>query len=157
APRPAPRAGDPVRRRRPGGGALGGDGVIPRGRCSSPLAPASGERGAYGVGTRTMAFFQAESLWVSRLADGVASLVLDLPDRPVNVLNRQVLADLEAALDGVEADSSFQLLLIRSGKPDSFLAGADLHELGAVRTGEEAVALSERGQRLFGRLAGLRL
>jgi 3-hydroxyacyl-CoA dehydrogenase/enoyl-CoA hydratase/3-hydroxybutyryl-CoA epimerase len=104
-----------------------------------------------------MAFFQAESLWVSRLAGGVASVVLDLPDRPVNVLNRQVFADLDAALDRIEAESSFQLLLLRSGKPDSFVAGADLHELSAIRTTEDALALSERGQRLFNRLADLRV
>jgi 3-hydroxyacyl-CoA dehydrogenase/enoyl-CoA hydratase/3-hydroxybutyryl-CoA epimerase len=104
-----------------------------------------------------MAFFQAECLWISRLADGVASLVLDLPGRSVNVVNRQLLTDLAAALDAVEADPSLQLLLIRSGKPDSFLAGADLHELAGIKTPEEASALSERGQRLFGRLAGLRV
>jgi 3-hydroxyacyl-CoA dehydrogenase/enoyl-CoA hydratase/3-hydroxybutyryl-CoA epimerase len=94
---------------------------------------------------------------VSQLADGVAALVLDVPGRSVNVLNRQVLADLEAALDRVAAEPSFRLLLIRSGKPGTFLAGADLHELGAVATAEEAAALSERGQRLFSKLAGLRL
>jgi 3-hydroxyacyl-CoA dehydrogenase/enoyl-CoA hydratase/3-hydroxybutyryl-CoA epimerase len=104
-----------------------------------------------------MAFFQADNLWVSQLADGVAALVLDVPGRSVNVLNRQVLADLDAALDRVEAEPSFHLLLIRSGKPDSFVAGADLHELGAVGSAEEAAALSERGQRLFNKLAGLRM
>jgi len=37
-----------------------------------------------------MAFCQTENLWVNQLADGVAALVLDLPGRKVNVLNRQV-------------------------------------------------------------------
>jgi 3-hydroxyacyl-CoA dehydrogenase/enoyl-CoA hydratase/3-hydroxybutyryl-CoA epimerase len=104
-----------------------------------------------------MAFFQTDTLWVSQLADGVAALVLDVPGRSVNVLGRQVFTDLEAALDRVEAEPSFHLLLLRSGKPGSFVAGADLHELAAVRTAEEAAALSERGQRLFNKLAGLRL
>jgi 3-hydroxyacyl-CoA dehydrogenase/enoyl-CoA hydratase/3-hydroxybutyryl-CoA epimerase len=104
-----------------------------------------------------MAFFQAENLWVSQLADGVAALVLDVPGRSVNVLGRAVFDDLEAALGRIEAEPSFQLLLLRSGKPGSFLAGADLHELGTITTAEEAMALSERGQRVFNRLARLRM
>src|SRR5262245_28725461 len=104
-----------------------------------------------------MAFFQTESLWVQQMPEGVAALVLEQPDRPVNVISRQVLADLEAALARVEGDSSFQLLVIRSGQPGSFLAGADVHELACVTTPQEAMDLSAAGQRVFDRLAGLRL
>jgi 3-hydroxyacyl-CoA dehydrogenase/enoyl-CoA hydratase/3-hydroxybutyryl-CoA epimerase len=104
-----------------------------------------------------MAFFQADNLWVSQLADGVAALVVDVPGRSVNVLARQVFDDLEAALDRIDVETSFQLLLIRSGKPGNFIAGADLHELGAITTAEDAIALSERGQRVFNRLAALRV
>jgi 3-hydroxyacyl-CoA dehydrogenase/enoyl-CoA hydratase/3-hydroxybutyryl-CoA epimerase len=104
-----------------------------------------------------MAFFQSDNLWVSQLADGVASLVLDVPGRDVNVLGRAVLADLDAALDRIAAEPSFQLLIIRSGKSGSFLAGADLHELAEVHGTAEALALSERGQRLFDKLASLRV
>ena len=43
-----------------------------------------------------MAFFQAETLWVNQLADGVACLVLDVPGRSVNVLTRQVMTDLDS-------------------------------------------------------------
>src|SRR5206468_2742372 len=54
-----------------------------------------------------MAFFQTDTLWVNQLADGVAALILDVPDRPVNVLSRRVLADLDEALDRVAAEDSF--------------------------------------------------
>src|SRR5262249_39833475 len=96
-------------------------------------------------------------LWVQQMPEGVAALMLELPDRPVNVITRRLLAALDAALDRVEAESSFQLLVIRSGKPGSFLAGADVHELAAVKTPQEAMELSAAGQRVFDRLAGLRL
>jgi 3-hydroxyacyl-CoA dehydrogenase / enoyl-CoA hydratase / 3-hydroxybutyryl-CoA epimerase len=102
-----------------------------------------------------MAFFQTETLWVNQLADGVAALILDVPGRPVNVLSRGVLADLESALDRVAADGSFRLLVIRSGKPGTFIAGADVHELSRLAGPEEAAALSETGQRVFGKLADL--
>lgn len=100
-----------------------------------------------------MAFFQGETLWVNQLADGLAALVLDVPDRKVNVLGDKVFADLEEALERVAA-GTFRALLVRSGKPDSFCAGADLHEL-AGRAPEQIAAVAERGQRLFTRLADL--
>jgi 3-hydroxyacyl-CoA dehydrogenase/enoyl-CoA hydratase/3-hydroxybutyryl-CoA epimerase len=102
-----------------------------------------------------MAFFQTENLHISQLADGVAALVLDVAGRSVNVFNRQVLAELEAALDRVAGASSFKLLIIRSGKDSGFLAGADLHEFHSVASPAQAVELSERGQRLFDKLAAL--
>ncbi len=104
-----------------------------------------------------MAFFQTDNLYVSQHANGVASLVLDVADRKVNVLNRQVMADLDAALDRVTAEPSFHLLLIRSGKDSGFLAGADLHDFAAISNAEQAAALSEMGQRLFDKLANLRV
>jgi 3-hydroxyacyl-CoA dehydrogenase/enoyl-CoA hydratase/3-hydroxybutyryl-CoA epimerase len=104
-----------------------------------------------------MAFFQTDNLWVNQLADGVAALVLDVKGRPVNVLGRQVMADLEAALDAVDAEPSFKVVILRSGKPGTFIAGADLQEFRSVRTAEDAAALSERGQRLFNRLAQSRV
>src|SRR5262249_2899279 len=76
---------------------------------------------------------------------------------PVNVLSRQVLADLDAALDRVAAEGSFRLLVVRSGKPGTFLAGADVHELARLGGPEEAAALSQTRPRVFGQLATLRI
>jgi 3-hydroxyacyl-CoA dehydrogenase/enoyl-CoA hydratase/3-hydroxybutyryl-CoA epimerase len=102
-----------------------------------------------------MAFFQTDTLWVNQLADGVAALIFDVPDRSVNVLSPRVLADLGEALDRVAADDSFRLLVFRSGKPGTFIAGADVHELSRLSTPEEAAELSETGQRVFDKLAKL--
>jgi enoyl-CoA hydratase/carnithine racemase len=104
-----------------------------------------------------MAFFQAETLWVNRLADGVAALVLDVPDRKINVLGRQALANLEQALDRIEAEASFRLLVLRSGKPYSFCAGADLHEFAGDGNAADYAALSARGQQVFDRLSNCRV
>src|SRR5436190_3127038 len=104
-----------------------------------------------------MAFLQRETLWVNQLADGVAVLVLDLPGRTVNVLTRQMLADLDAALDQLNAASGFRLLIIRGGKTGQFIAGADIHELSAIKSSTEAEAISRRGQELFNKLASFPL
>jgi len=102
-----------------------------------------------------MPIFQSETVAVERDADGSAGLRLDVPGKSVNVFNRQVLADLDAALDAVAADGHIPLLVVRSGKKSGFIAGADLNEFLTVRDAAAAMALSAAGQRLFDKLAGL--
>jgi 3-hydroxyacyl-CoA dehydrogenase/enoyl-CoA hydratase/3-hydroxybutyryl-CoA epimerase len=104
-----------------------------------------------------MAFFQTKNLWINQLADGVAALVLDVPDRKVNTITPRVLDDLDAALVRVAAEPSFQLLLLRSGKAGSFCAGADIHYLAGLKDAAEAMRLAERGQHLFQKLTELRV
>ena len=50
-----------------------------------------------------MAYFQTDNLWVNRLADGVADLVLDVAGGHVNALNRTVLAELELLTRAIAA------------------------------------------------------
>jgi 3-hydroxyacyl-CoA dehydrogenase/enoyl-CoA hydratase/3-hydroxybutyryl-CoA epimerase len=101
-----------------------------------------------------MSLFQTDNLRVERF-NATALLTLDVAGRSVNVFNRQVLADLDAALDQVAAAPDLRLLVVRSGKESGFLAGADLQEFAAVQSAQDAVALSSLGQRLFDKLAAL--
>jgi 3-hydroxyacyl-CoA dehydrogenase / enoyl-CoA hydratase / 3-hydroxybutyryl-CoA epimerase len=104
-----------------------------------------------------MAVFQTPNLRLEQRPDGIALVRLDVAGRSVNVFNREVLTDLDAALDRVAADDAVRLLVLRSDKKSGFIAGADLQELAAVRGPDEAAALSALGQRLFDKLAGLRV
>jgi 3-hydroxyacyl-CoA dehydrogenase/enoyl-CoA hydratase/3-hydroxybutyryl-CoA epimerase len=99
--------------------------------------------------------FQTANLRVEPLAESRAVLWLDVDQRQVNVFTPQVLDDFDAALAHVAADSGCQLLLISSAKKSGFLAGADIHEFAKIETSQQAIALSEQGQRLFDKLAGL--
>jgi 3-hydroxyacyl-CoA dehydrogenase/enoyl-CoA hydratase/3-hydroxybutyryl-CoA epimerase len=101
-----------------------------------------------------MPVFQSETVVVERDPDGGVFLKLDVPGKSVNVFNRRVLADLDAALDAAAAVPNIPVLVIRSGKKSGFLAGADLREFLEVRDAAAATALSEQGQKLFDKLAG---
>jgi 3-hydroxyacyl-CoA dehydrogenase/enoyl-CoA hydratase/3-hydroxybutyryl-CoA epimerase len=102
-----------------------------------------------------MAIFQTSNLRVELRPDGIALLRFDIPDHSLNVLNRQVLADLDAALEQIAANSTIRLLVIRSDKIAGFIAGADLHEFTQIQSGEEAKAVSAMGQAVFTKLANL--
>jgi 3-hydroxyacyl-CoA dehydrogenase/enoyl-CoA hydratase/3-hydroxybutyryl-CoA epimerase len=101
-----------------------------------------------------MQVFHSATIVVERDPDGALALILDVPGRSVNVFNRQVMADLDAALDAV-ADRKAALLVVRSGKKSGFVAGADLEEFLGIQDAASATAISESGQKLFGKLAAL--
>jgi 3-hydroxyacyl-CoA dehydrogenase/enoyl-CoA hydratase/3-hydroxybutyryl-CoA epimerase len=106
---------------------------------------------------RLMACFQTDNLHITQNPDGVATLVLDVAERSMNVFTRQVLFDLDAALDRIAGERGLRLLVIRSGKPTGFIAGADLQEFTRVTGPSDAEELSLAGQRLFDKLADLRI
>jgi 3-hydroxyacyl-CoA dehydrogenase / enoyl-CoA hydratase / 3-hydroxybutyryl-CoA epimerase len=99
--------------------------------------------------------FQSETITVEKDRDGSAFLKIDAPGQTHNMLSRRLLTDLDAALDAVAAEARLPLLVIRSGKPSGFLAGADLHGFLEIADAAEAEALSAQGQRLFDKLAAL--
>lgn len=99
--------------------------------------------------------FTSETIRIERDTDGSRVLTLDVPGRSVNVLTGQALADLDAALTFLEGQQGVPVLVIRSGKPSGFLAGADLAGFRVIRDGAEALAVSEAGQRRYARLAAL--
>ena len=81
--------------------------------------------------------------------DGLAVLLFDRPHEKVNVLNGAIVAVLEVLLDGAHRDRRLRGLVVASAKPGSFIAGADVREIQALRTAEDAQNASRRGQRLF--------
>jgi 3-hydroxyacyl-CoA dehydrogenase/enoyl-CoA hydratase/3-hydroxybutyryl-CoA epimerase len=88
--------------------------------------------------------------------DGVAVVTLDLPDESINKFSRPVRAEFAGLLAGFETDASVRAIVIRSGKPDIFVAGADINEFVACRSADEATRLSRDGQKLLDRVAAFR-
>jgi 3-hydroxyacyl-CoA dehydrogenase/enoyl-CoA hydratase/3-hydroxybutyryl-CoA epimerase len=102
-----------------------------------------------------MPLFRSETIDVDRDVDGSVHLTIDVPGRSVNVITRQVLADLDGALDAVREAARTPVVVIRSGKKSGFLAGADISEFQAITDAAAAEALSAAGQKVFDKLANL--
>lgn len=96
-----------------------------------------------------------QTLAVERSADGFVVLSFTVPDHRHNVLTPGVLADLAAVLDDLAAGPAPRGVIIRSGRPGSFFAGADIAALETLRSlaEPEIAALCNRGRALFGRLS----
>src|SRR5689334_6085275 len=81
--------------------------------------------------------------------DGVALCLLDVPGEPVNTLSRQVGAELEELLQALTRDAAVKAIVIASAKKDSFVAGAKIDMIQAVKSAAEAEALARDAQRGF--------
>lgn len=91
------------------------------------------------------------------VVDGNIGLItFDQPNSRANTLNQAVLAEFEQLLTEIEKRSDLQGLILRSGKPGMFVAGADLKELGsAEHDPEQARKLVQRGLRILERFEAL--
>jgi 3-hydroxyacyl-CoA dehydrogenase / enoyl-CoA hydratase / 3-hydroxybutyryl-CoA epimerase len=88
--------------------------------------------------------------------DGVAVVTLDLPNEPVNKLNRAVKEDFIDLVRRLDGDASIQAAVLISGKGDTFIAGADIEEFLEIKSADDAERLSLDGQSLLDRLEQLR-
>jgi len=64
--------------------------------------------------------------------DGFAELTIDQPGSRANILTRALWDELHAVLVTLTTDAACRGLILRSGKPNIFIAGADLKYLGSV-------------------------
>jgi len=96
-----------------------------------------------------------QSLTLSFPEPDIALITFDLPGKGANILSISVLQELAALLDQLQTRKDLAGLVIKSGKPGTFIAGADIREflasLGAPKS--EVVAMCRRGQLLFARLS----
>ncbi len=89
----------------------------------------------------------------TELRGSIAILTLDLPGEPVNKLTAAVRAELEQAFARLAADPAVRAVVLVSGKPDVFIAGADIEEFTRLSTREEFERLSGEGQEMIQRVA----
>jgi 3-hydroxyacyl-CoA dehydrogenase/enoyl-CoA hydratase/3-hydroxybutyryl-CoA epimerase len=93
-----------------------------------------------------------ENWKIARDDDGISTLVFDRAGASTNTLSQRALVELNDALDQLDRDPP-KGLIIRSGKANGFIAGADITEFGQLADPDAALALVRRGWETFMRLA----
>ena len=82
-------------------------------------------------------------------ADGIATLSIDVPGRPMNVLTPEFQAELAEAVTAIVAETNIKGAIITSGKPGAFIAGADIKDMvNSFDVGISAKQGAEMSQRL---------
>jgi 3-hydroxyacyl-CoA dehydrogenase/enoyl-CoA hydratase/3-hydroxybutyryl-CoA epimerase len=91
---------------------------------------------------------------VDRDAEGIVWLTLDKPGTSTNVLSRSVIEELGAIVEPLAAQPP-KGVVIRSGKPSGFIAGADIKEFTGFKSATDAYALIRGGQLVFDKIESL--
>jgi 3-hydroxyacyl-CoA dehydrogenase/enoyl-CoA hydratase/3-hydroxybutyryl-CoA epimerase len=89
----------------------------------------------------------------TEVSDGIATLTLDVPGESVNTFGPSAIAEVTAALDRIAADPAARAVIVRSGKPDSFIAGADINQFLLFQTPEDGEAASRAGHAFLAKVA----
>jgi 3-hydroxyacyl-CoA dehydrogenase / enoyl-CoA hydratase / 3-hydroxybutyryl-CoA epimerase len=97
----------------------------------------------------------SNSAWkMDRDGQGIAWLTLDKPGTSANTLSQQVMRELDALLQSLSR-SPPRGVIIRSGKPSGFIAGADVNEFTTLANAAAGYQLTRAGQVTFERLERL--
>jgi len=88
--------------------------------------------------------------------DTIALITFDTPNSPVNTFAPAARAEFIAILERLEKDDSIKAAVLFSGKPDVWIAGADVEELMSLPTAADAKRLSQMGHALMERVERLR-
>jgi 3-hydroxyacyl-CoA dehydrogenase/enoyl-CoA hydratase/3-hydroxybutyryl-CoA epimerase len=95
------------------------------------------------------------SAWkMERDAEDIVWLTLDKPGTSTNVLSRAVLEELGQVIGPLATDTP-KGVVVRSGKPSGFVAGADIKEFTSFKSATDAYGLIRAGQLVLDRLEAL--
>lgn len=89
--------------------------------------------------------------------DGIAVITIDVPGESMNTLKPSFADEVTTLLDDIEDDSTIKGVVLISGKPTSFVAGADIRMINECETAADAASLARQGQALFDRIESQRI
>jgi len=90
-------------------------------------------------------------------SNGIAIVTIDLPGEPVNKVTAALRTEFAELFGRIESDTMVKGIVLMTGKPDTWLAGADIDEFLTMHSVTDAESLSRGGQALLTRLYSLRV
>uniref|UniRef100_A0A914P101 Uncharacterized protein n=1 Tax=Panagrolaimus davidi TaxID=227884 RepID=A0A914P101_9BILA len=84
--------------------------------------------------------------------DGIAVVKLDVPNAKENSFTQDVANNFRKVVDQIQQDDNIKGVVVMSGKPNSFIAGADIKLIDTFKTADEAEKYVRDGQILLEKL-----
>lgn len=78
--------------------------------------------------------------------DNIGVITIDVPGDKVNTLKAEFVEQVNDVLIRAQQHTALEGLVIVSGKPDSFIAGADITMIAACASAKEAETLAKKGR-----------
>lgn len=87
--------------------------------------------------------------------DNVGVITINVPGEKMNTLKAEFADQIREVIAEARSNQRLAGLVLISGKPDSFIAGADISMIAACKTPAEAEALALEGQKVMAEIASL--
>ena len=88
-----------------------------------------------------------------KIKNEVAVVTFNDQVEKVNTLSSKLFDEVSDIFTQIEANNSLRGVVLISGKPDCFIAGADIHEVKSKTSAAQIEALSLMGQEFLNRIA----
>ncbi len=87
--------------------------------------------------------------------DNIAVVTIDVPGEKMNTLKASFGPEVHNIIKQIRDNTALQGLIFISGKPDNFIAGADINMIASCQTALEAQTLAHQGQQIMAEIAAL--
>ncbi|GDX04818.1 fatty acid oxidation complex subunit alpha FadJ [Buttiauxella sp. A111] len=87
--------------------------------------------------------------------DNIAVVTIDVPGEKMNTLKASFGPEVHGIIKQIRDNSALQGVIFISGKPDNFIAGADINMIANCQTTLEAQTLAHQGQQIMAEIAAL--
>jgi 3-hydroxyacyl-CoA dehydrogenase/enoyl-CoA hydratase/3-hydroxybutyryl-CoA epimerase len=87
--------------------------------------------------------------------ENIAILTFDLPGEKANKFSTPVMQELDNLLDDLSGRKDISCLIIQSGKPTIYIAGADINEIEHIIDPDQGYQVSRVGQDIFAKIEKL--
>jgi len=100
---------------------------------------------------------ETRSTLSTEIENDVLVVTIDRPGESVNTLGTALIAEFEGIFLRLDEDRLIKGVVLISGKPENFIAGADIEQFLEFRSASDAERVSRLGQDLLGRLERIRV
>lgn len=87
--------------------------------------------------------------------DNVAVVTVDVPDEKMNTLKAEFGSQVRTIVKQIRENKSIRGVVFISGKPDNFIAGADINMIARAKNAQEAEDLARQGQQIMAEIHSL--
>ncbi|XP_032678074.1 trifunctional enzyme subunit alpha, mitochondrial [Odontomachus brunneus] len=117
-------------------------------RCTRANATYVTRAGLYQI-SRTLATEANRKHFKCKIVDNVAVIAMDSPGVKMNTINKEVMEEIKGLLTEIQSNSLVNAMVLISGKPDNFIAGADISMLENLTSVESSYEMIIEGHRIF--------
>lgn len=89
--------------------------------------------------------------------DNIAIISIDVVGEKMNTLRAEFGEEMTTLLNDLEKNNALSGIVFISGKPDNFIAGADITMLDSCETADDVLTISTMGQQIFDRIEAIKI